>query len=387
MSYDFATAAVCPHQVFFEACPVDQGTKRSCSFPRPPNNSGVAVYVDRVPVPKSGLWSTASLPFFKPGPYRVQAGVNDLLLMAVGFGMPRLLQLTPGPAVSASDMAIGLQRQLPDFLVYADGKRVVVSTRGPSRGTAFQFHDPRWTDRVGSLPTTARVLGAYSEVGIVPGRAVTGTKIFPGWSVQLDPSSPVIQDRILLFDEPLPNADPLVELSYVTAAQYCRRCFGTRVEYDYTINNGTYDTVQNTDLLVQEFEKFLLTKIGSHWKWSWLGSGLVDRIGGKGNTASSSVNALISVDVTQAFATYQSLKTGQEANFPQQKVTDAEFPLQLGSVDVQLLPNDPTVAVLNAVIVSRSQVEVPLARVVGNPNPFSALNGDPAQTLRRLPGG
>lgn len=387
MSYDFATAAVCPHQVFFESCPLDPVTHRSCSFPKPPTSFGVAVYVDRVPVPQGGLWSYASLPFSRPGPYRVQTGVNDLLLMAVGFDTPRLLQLTPGPAVSASDMALGLQRQLPDFVVSAESGRVVVSTRNPVRGTAFQFHDPRWTDRVQSLPTTARVLGAYSEVGIVPGRAVTGVRLFPGWSVQLDPSSPVIYDRILLFDDPIPNADPLVELSYVTAAQYCRRCYGTRVEYDYTISDGTYETVQNTDLLAQEFEKFLLTKIGSHWKWNWLGSGLVDRIGGKGNTASSSVNALISVDVSQAFATYQSLKSSQEANFPQQQVTDAEYPFQLASVDVQLLPDDPTVAVLNTVIVSRSQVEVPLARVVGNPNPFSALNGDPAQTLRRLPGG
>ncbi len=386
MSYDFATAAVCPHQVRFEACQIDPA-RRSCQFPRPPNNSGVSVYVDRVPVPSSGLWSTASIPFSKPGPYRVTTGQNDLLLFSVGFGAPRLLQLTPGPAVSASDMALGLQRQLPDFLVYAQSKRVVVSTRNPVRGTAFQFHDPRWTDRTGSLPTTSRVLGAYSELGITPGRAAVGTKIFPGWSVQLDPNSPVIQDRILLFDDPLPNADPLVELSYVTAAQYCRRCFGTRVEYDYTISDGTYETVQNTDLLAQEFEKFLLTKIGSHWKWNWLGSGLVDRIGGKGNTASASVSSLISVDVSQAFATYQSLKNQQQSNFPQQQVSDAEFPLQLGSVDVQTLPDDPTVAVLNTVIYSRSQAEVPLARVVGNPNPFSALNGNPAQTLRRLPGG
>ncbi len=387
MSYDFSTAAVCPHQVKFEACPVDPATKQTCQFPRPPTSSGVSVYVDRVSVPQGGLWSRASLPFSKHGPYRVFRGQNDLLLLSVGFEPPRLVQLTPGPAVSALDISLGLQRQLPDLLITSDGRRVVVSTRGPVRGTAFQFHDPRWTDRAQSLPSTARVLGAYSEVGIIPGRASTGARIFPGWSVQLDPSSPHIQDRVLQFDDPLPNADPLVEISYVTSAGNCRRCFGTRVEYDYSVEDGTYGVVRNTDLLAQEFEKFLLTKIGSHWKWNWLGSNLVDRIGGKGSTAASSVNALISVDVSQAFATYQSLKSSQEANFPQQRVSDAEYPYQLASVDVQLLPDDPTVAVLNTVIVSRSQVDVPLVRIVGNPNPFSALNGNPAQTLRRLPGG
>lgn len=386
MSFEFATSAVCPHQVRFETSPLDPVTRAFAAFPRPPQSSGVQVYVDRVGVPQGGLWSRAELPFSKPGPYRVYRGQNDLLLLSSGFDSPRLVQLTPGPSVPATDMASGLQRQLPEFLVYEKRGHVVLSTRNPVRGTGFQFRDPRWTDRSESLPTTARIMAAYSSVGIVPGRAATGRRLFPGWSVQRDPTSPLAQDKRLVFDDPLPNADPLIELSYVTPAQYCRRCFGTRVEFDYSVEAGTYARVRNTDLLAQEFEKFLMTKIGSHWKWNWLGSGLVDRIGGKGNTGLVSASSLIMVDVTQAFSTYQRLKSQQEANFPQQQITDSEFPMELASVDCQFLPDDPTVAVLNTVIVSRSQVDVPLARVVGNPSPFS-VNGDPARILRRLPGG
>ena len=386
MSFDFATGAVCSHQVKFEAVLIDQTSRAFAPFPKPPNTAGVSVYVDRVPVPSGGLWSRAELPFSNPEPYRVHRGQNDLLLMSVGFDAPRLLQLTPGPNVSAFDMAIGLQRQLPDFLIEARSKRVVISTRNPVRGTGFQFHDPQWTDRSRSLPTTGRILSAYSEVGIIPGRAATGKRLFPGWSVQRDPTSPIVQDRRLVFDDPLPNADPLIELNYATAAPYCRRCFGTKVEYDYSVENGTYATVQNTDLLSQEFEKFLFTRIGSHWKWNWLGSGLVDRIGGKGSTGSVNASALIAVDVSQAFATYQSLKTKQEASFPQQRITDGEFPLQLDSVDVQMLPEDPTVAVVTTVIVSRSQVDIPLQRVVGNPSPFN-IGSDPSAVLRGLPSG
>jgi len=386
MSFEFATSAVCPHQVQFESSPIDPITRQWADFPRPPANAGVSVYVDRVKVPQDGLWSRAELPFFKPGPYRIHRGQNDLLLMSSGFDPPRLIQLTPGPAVPASDMAVGLQRQLPEFLVYAKENRVVVSTRNPVRGTGFQFKDPRWTDRSESLPTTARVMAAYSDVGIVPGRAATGRRLFPGWSVQRDPTSPLPQDKRLVFSDPLPNADPLIELCYVTPSQYCRRCFGSKVEYDYSVENGTYAQVRNVDLLAQEFEKYLMTKIGSHWKWNWLGSGLVDRIGGKGNTGLVSASALISVDVTQAFATYQRMKSQQELNFPQQQITDAEFPMDLASVNVQFLPDDPTVAVLDTVIVNRSQVDVPLMRVVGNPSPFS-VGSDPSRVLRLLPGG
>lgn len=386
MSFEFATAAICSHQVRFEAVDIDPISRASAKFVKPPNTAGVSVYVDRVRVPEGGLWSRAELPFSNPGPYRVHRGQNDLLLMSVGFDTPRFLQLTPGSAVSASDMALGLQKQLPDFLVEARNRHVVVSTRNPVRGTGFQFHDPRWTDRTQSLPTTGRVLGAYAQVGIVPGRAAIGKRLFPGWSVQPDVTSPLIQDRVLAFDDPLPNQDPLIELNYSTAAPYCRRCFGTKIEYDYTIQNGTYATVQETDLLAQEFEKFLFTKIGSHWKWNWLGSGLFDRIGGKGSTGSVNAASLIAIDVSQAFATYQSMKTQQEANFPQQRVSDGEFPQQLDSVDVQTLPDDPTVAVLTTVIVSRSQVDIPLQRVVGTPSPFS-VNGNPSAILRGLPGG
>ncbi len=387
MSYDFATAAVCPHQVFFEACPLDDISKRYVTFPKPPSGMTVSVHVDRVGVPQGGLWSRAELPFSKPGPYRVRRGENDLVLLSVGFEAPRLLQLTPGPAVPAEDMALGLQRQLPDLMVESKERRVVISTRNPVRGTAFQFHDPRWTDRSSSLPNTARVLGAYSEVGIVPGRAASGRRLFPGWAVQRDPNSPLERDRRIVFEEPLPNADPLIELSYITAPGDCRRCFGTKVEFDYSVKNGTYETVRNTDLLAQEFDKFLLTKVGSHWKWNWLGSGLVDRIGGKGSAGAVNVNALISVDVSQAFATYQAVKARQDSSTPQQKVSDAEYPLELTSVDVQTLPDDPTVAVVRTVVTSRSRVDVPLARVVGNPSPFNVLGGDPSQVLRRLPGG
>ncbi len=386
MSFEFATNAVCSHQVRFEAVPLDPTSRASAKFPKPPNTSGVSVYVDRVPVPEGGLWSRAELPFSNPGPYRIHRGQNDLLLMSVGFDVPRLFQLTPGPAVSASDMALGLQKQMPDFLVEARNRHVVISTRNPVRGTGFQFHDPRWTDRSRSLPTTGRILGAYSQVGIIPGRAATGKRLFSGWSVQRDLTSPLIQDRILMFDDPLPNADPLIELNYATAAPYCRRCFGTKVEYDYTRENGTYAVVRNTDLLAQEFEKFLYTKIGSHWKWNWLGSGLFDRIGGKGSTGSVNASSLIAIDVSQAFATYRRMKTQQESSFPQQKVTDGEFPLQLDSVDVQQLPDDPTVAVVTTVIISRSQVDIPLQRVVGSPSPFG-VSGDPSAMLRGLPGG
>src|SRR5690606_28519206 len=106
---------------------------------------------------------------------------------------------------------------------------------------------------------------------------------------------------------------------------------GTQLEFDYSIVDGTYETVKNTDLLAQEFDKFLHTEIGSHWKWNWLGSSLHSRIGGKGNMGITSATSLLNIDVSQAFKTYQNIKEKQDTGFPQQRVSDAEYPLELGS--------------------------------------------------------
>lgn len=385
MSFDFATLQICKHGVAFEQLTMDV-TGQYASFVKPPSSSDVQVYVDRTEVPRTGLLSYAEVPLQSPEPYRIRRGVNDLLYLSLGFEPPRFIQMAPG-SVSAKDLALDLQRKIPDLWIGTKNRRVVFRSRQRLLGTAFQFRDPRWTDTTSSLPTTARTLGGYAATGIVPGRAGVGRKLFPGWRVQKDPASPAEYDRRLEFLEPLRNGDPLLEVNYVTEARFCRRCHGVRIEFDYNVKDGTYETVNQTDLMLQEFDKFLVTRIGSHWKWNWLGSGLVDRVGGKGSTGSVNIGSLLTLDVNQAFSTYQGLKSRQDTETPQQRVTDAEFPLTMTGVDVQQLPEDPTVAVIVATVVSRSRQSVTLKRVIGNPSPFVVAPDNPAAYIRGVPEG
>lgn len=382
MSFDFATSQICPHEVFFERLVLDGANRNSALFLQPPSSARVDVYIDGEMVPPTGLYSYAELPFIRPEPYRIKAGVNDLLYVSVGFSAPRLVQLISGPNLRASDVARDLQAKLPDLRVEAVNRRVVFRSHQRVNGTAFSFPDPRWTDPTSSLPTTVRILEAFRAVGINPGRHASGRQVFPGWIVDVNPFDALLFQRRLVFQRPIVNADPVIEVNYVTNQANCRRCHGSRVEFDYSVKDGTYEIVQNTDLLAQEFDKFLFTKIGSHWKWNWLGSGLVNRIGGKGSTGNVTVNTLLTVDITQAFRTYQNIKQQQDSRFPFQQVSDAEYPLQLANLDVKTLPDDPTVAVVNVTVVSKSLVNVELARVVGNPNPFTIL-GDPRENIRR----
>jgi len=382
MSYDFATEQICTHEVVREASTLNVNSHLTASFQRPPVNKSVRVEIDGVDIPPGGLYSVATLPFSKPEPYRITAGVNDLIFVRIGFDPPQMIQIISGSNLKASDLAQDLQKKLPALNISVQNNRVVLAARQPSTGTSFSFPDPRWTDKTSSLPSTGRILGAYSKLGIVPGRAVTGKKLFPGWSLVLDPNSGDGTGRLIQFESPLLNHDPVIRLSYVTAPQNCRRCFGSKIEFDYGILNGSYDTVQDTDLLAQEFDKFLFTRIGSHFKWAWLGSGLINRVGGKGTTGLTTINAMINLDVTQAFRTYQNIKQQQDSRFPIQQVSDAEYPAKLISVSVRSPTDDPTVAIVVTTIDSRSRVPVPLKRVIGTPNPFTFGQGSPTFQLR-----
>ena len=385
MSFDFFTGHICPHKVAFEKLELNSGDRRTAPFLKPPSSRRVEVWVSGEQVPSTGLFSYAELPFSRPDPYRIKSGVNDLLLLSVDSQPPRLVQLISG-TVRASDLARFLQKEFPNLYVHVARNRVVVRSLERGRRTAFQFHDPRWTDRTESLPSTARILAAYRLLGITPGAAATGRMLFPGWAVENVPTDPTQRGRRLAFNDLLKNDMPLIEVSYVTDKSDCRRCHGTQIEFDYQVENNAYIEIRDTDLLAQEFDKFLFTKIGSHWKWGWLGSGLIDRIGGKGTTGTVTVNSMITVDVSQAFSTYSNIKRQQDSRFPQQRVSDAEYPQQLANVDVRVSPDDPTVAIVVTTISSRSSVPVELKRIVGNPNPLTLRGGDPAAYIRSQPG-
>jgi hypothetical protein len=398
MSFDFATAQLCSHEVYFETLELDPITRDRVQFLRPPSAGSVQLYIDGVLVPPSGLYSRAILPFTRPEPYRIRVGENDLIYIRIGFGAPRFIRLIPGTKVKAVDLASHLQKEIPELSITAENKRVYFRSIGAVNGVAFSFVDPRWTDTTSSLLTTARTIAGYQAVGITPGRSAKGRQIYPSWTIGApnrqisslpttpsDPSSSVlITDRILKFSNIFPNNDPLIQVSYVTTSVNCRRCHGSRIEYDYNVVGGTYEEVRNLDLLAQELDKFLYTKIGTHFKWQWLGSGLIDKIGGKGSTGVATINALITVDIQSAFRTYQSIKEQQEQRFPTQEVTDAEYPFNLDSVEVQIQPEDPTVAIVTTTVTSRTFERTGFERIVGNPNPFTLAN-DPIQNLRLDP--
>jgi len=377
MSYDFALLKACEHKVFFETAELDP-SRNLVKFLRPPSNARtIQLFIDDLEIPRSGAFSTARLPFSKPEPYLIKSNVNDLLYLKIGSDIPRIIQLITGQNFKAKDLVIDLQKKIPELNIYVTNGHVVFETKQAGVLENFSFPDPRWTDPTSSLPSTTKILAAFDELGILPGRIARGAKLFPGWSIIQNPDSEDQSDKAILFESPILNSEPLIYLNYITVAANCRRCHGTRIEFDYNIIGGTYEIVVNTDLLAQELDKFVFTRLGSHWRWPWIGSKIIDRVGSKGSTVRGSVNAIINIDITQAFQVYQNIKMQQDRDFPTQLVTDAEYPYALDNVNIQSPPNDPTVAIVNAVVISRSRKPIELTRVVNIPGPANLLYGDP----------
>jgi len=385
MSYDFYIDKVCPHTIVDELgvlSDFDAALPSKISFPlsRPPSNFSVKINVDGVDIPPSGLYTKAVAIFNKVDPYRIISNVNDLILFRMNNEPVRTIQLPAGNAVSAKTLAKFLSRIIPDLNIEAENGKVVFSSQSPYNGILFSFPDPRWTDKVSALISTSRIMAAYKTLGLNPGKCGIGRKIFSGYSVKLNQYT-FVEQYIVEFDDPVYNSKPVVFVTYQTIAPYCPRCLGSRVEYDYSIYNGSYNTVRNTDLLIQEFSKFLFTIKGTHWKWPWIGSNLSSRIGAKGNTGLGLASTFVQMDIENAFSVYQNIKKQQLLNFPGQNVTDAEYPISLMDTKVEN-KNDPTIFYANFTVMSKSTEPVQITRQLSEPDIYQ-ITTSPGAVLQQ----
>jgi hypothetical protein len=381
MSFDFALRKICSHEIMFENSVLDS-SRRIVRFKSPPSSSRVTVYLNSIPIPSSGLRTSSEYSFILQEPYRIRQGKNDTLYVGIIGQSPKIVQIPSGSQVFGRDIAQEIQKVIPELSISVENGRIKISSRDFS---SFCFFDPRWEDKSFSLPSTQRIIDTFKYFGINPGRIVSSKSIFPGWDIVHDEDSPVESDRVIQFSRPIKNADCIPQVSYFAEPASCKRCNGSKIEYDYTISNNTYEIVKESDLLLQELDKFLFTRIGSHWKWTWLGSPLVDRIGTKNISQSNFTNSMINLDISQAFRVFQDIKSKQSIRFPFQRVTDSEFPFSLDSVNVVGFDEDPTVALVNISIKSRARIPIPINRIIGNPNPLSLSSG--ASSALRLGSG
>lgn len=98
-------------------------------------------------------------------------------------------------------------------------------------------------------------------------------------NVVLDINKP---EPVLTLKRRVRHHEPLVEVSYATLADYCPKCAGRRYIDDFSFDaSGTVMTVSQEELLLQRFEKIVITKLHSNMFHDWYGSGMYNLVGRK----------------------------------------------------------------------------------------------------------
>jgi hypothetical protein len=366
MSYDRKIDQVCPHYVIEEALFINVD-HRTVKPVRPIASApSVMMRVNGVAmVPAYGLHIPAVAMASKQGPFDIQEGVNDQLVVSVNGESAQTITVPAGSRLTAKQVAGYLSRRIHNA-VFSATKRRRIRLRSGQEGPAATL----------IVSSTGSTLA--STIGMPTDRVWRGQTIFPGWSLIRDPNT--LNDRptrLVVFDAPFGGAQDYVELSYTTVRQECRRCGGLGVENDWRYNRyGEVVQVRDEALLIQEVTKAVYTIQQSNPFHLWYGSNIVRTVGKK-LSSSGLVQNLIVSDINEAFRRWQAIKRKQEEEVGQ-IVSDEEYPFRMVSLLLEQSQADPTIVFVNATIQNRSRQQIQIERGVKLPQPLDLL-GSTAQ--------
>jgi len=368
MSYDRQLDQRCTHIVVEEALFLSSD-RRTVRPLRPIAAVGtVKVRADgSMDVPSPGTHISASATGTRSGPFNIQGGTNDQLVVKVGSASPQTLTLPSGNQISAPQIANAMNRVVKGAVFFATSKRQVrIRTSVVGDGATLFLQ--------GNGSTAAAVLG------LAPNRIWRGQTIVPGWSIVNDPNTlPDRPTRLLVFDEPLKGFNEFVELNYSTVRQECRRCGGVGLENDWRYNGpGALVTVVNENLLLQEMLKATYTVRGSNPFHTWYGTTIINSIGQKLSSSGIVQNMIVS-EIYETFRRWQSIKKQQE-EVVGQAVSDEEYPFRLLSVTLQQSDQDPTIIFVNATVQNRSSNPIQIERGIRTPIPLDLLGSTQQQS-------
>lgn len=188
-----------------------------------------------------------------------------------------------------------------------------------------------------------------------------------------DPSA-----RLIKLVQPRDSTDDLVEATYFTAAQNCRRCMGLRVEKDLQYNNlGNLRRVRDEEKLLQDIEKIVVTELGSNPFHPWFGTSILRLIGGKIQGAVY-FRSRVGGEIRTALQNYDSVQKQQSER---QLVTDQERYARILSLEILQNDFDPTAFEIDLTVQNREGALVELRKRLSIPGPQALLFNTPAGEL------
>lgn len=391
MSFDFSTLKACDHVVHDEEVLLNKD-KQTIVIKNAPKNGLLTINVNGTFVPQTGTFTLPKITF-KKGPYNFPPNVreNTSITPATGsrdlntgytsyvlginyLNEKYLVNMPIGINISAETLASHISNQiknLTNLLVSTNNGCLVFTFNSVYLSSPFGIYDYKADDKTTSLPLSRSMAYVYKQLGL-PDSArfqAVSSPVYPGWSI-----SRTNGELIVKFNKMLSEENPNIKITYATDPKTCPLCQGASTIHDYVYNDGSYQTVSDIDLLMQEFDRYLSTQASSHFKWTWYGSNLYDLIGTK-ITSEQTASLAAKSAVESTFNNYRSIKTQQQRAY-NQNVTDKEFPLSLVDVVTTFPDNDPNTMVVDVSIQSRSGLIVSLTKTITQ-NPFFVSSQNP----------
>ena len=181
--------------------------------------------------------------------------------------------------------------------------------------------------------TTEAVQVFFNQYGILP----QDSKF--GYHFEEDPTK-VEKTQMLVFNRELQDGNPLLEISYVTSNINCRRCHGSKKEYDPKVGvRGDFKRVIDEKKLAQMIEKWELTIKGSNEWQTLIGMSLILMIGAK-SADRNQVSSVLSNEFSQMESLIKQLQKRQ-SNY--QLMSVREMLDRISSLQVTQDPQDPRV--------------------------------------------
>lgn len=343
MAYDLHIGHACPHILRYERASLDGGVRLS---PRSPifGTGLLEVRRDGVVLNQEGnVREAVSVAPLNP-PYRIRTGKNELTVETTS-GFSATLTI-PSKIYQKDSLVTYLNGKLGEVQVVAEGKSLKFTDL--SQGVGFTLRGP-----------ALEALGYSSQKVVVKSKTIT-----PRWSLQKR-----LVGYDVVFEKPL-QPEGLLDVTYTTSKENCRRCNSTGVENDLRFDEyGETQRLTGTDLLYQTVAKAVLTNKGSNPYHEFYGSNAFSLIGKK---SSVGVAEALRQSVTEALNKVQSqqrLQAQVQTLYPEEKL------LGVLAVTVQQVGDDLTHYLCNIVVRSGAGRPVSVNVIFAVPGSLP-LNGD-----------
>jgi hypothetical protein len=193
-------------------------------------------------------------------------------------------------------------------------------------------------------PLAAAKLSLYASDNLIPETMYTIIEDFKAVDNYLV--------RMIYLNKPWRDLYDFFEVTYITTLNYCVKCNGSKYLDDITYDvKGSLFTIRDERLLMQNVEKFVITRLNSNPFQTFIGTSIEGLIG----TKLSNVNFLITqlkAEVTRGLQKLQDLQN--QYRQAGRVVTPGEMLQSIDNVTVTQDINDPTIFRIDITVTAES---------------------------------